>query len=160
MAARYWVGGTDTWNNVAGTKWSATSGGAGGASAPVAADDVFFDANSGSGVVTTAANATCLTANFTGFTGTFDAATNWTISTSLTFDAAMTIVGTGTIQKTGSGGTWTSNGKTYTGSLRLPLGGGFTTAFADDWTFVGNVAAQSAFINITGSGGTRTITVG
>lgn len=29
MADRYWVGGTDNWNTVAGTKWATTSGGAG-----------------------------------------------------------------------------------------------------------------------------------
>lgn len=34
MADRYWVGGTATWDNTAGTKWSATSGGAGWASVP------------------------------------------------------------------------------------------------------------------------------
>lgn len=45
MASRYWVGGTGNWSNTA--RWSATSGGAGGASVPVAIDDVFFDANSG-----------------------------------------------------------------------------------------------------------------
>jgi len=48
MADRYWVGGNGTWNTTT-TNWSATSGGAGGASAPTSADDVFFDANSASG---------------------------------------------------------------------------------------------------------------
>jgi hypothetical protein len=43
MAARYWVGGTDNWNGTAGNKWATTSGGAGGAAVPVAADDVFID---------------------------------------------------------------------------------------------------------------------
>lgn len=42
MANRYWVGGTGTWNNTT-TNWSATSGGASGASAPTSADNVFFD---------------------------------------------------------------------------------------------------------------------
>lgn len=39
----YWVGGTSTWNSTAGTKWATSSGGAGGAAVPTAADDVVFD---------------------------------------------------------------------------------------------------------------------
>lgn len=46
MATRYWVGGSGTWNNVTTTNWSATSGGAGGASVPTANDDVIFNAAS------------------------------------------------------------------------------------------------------------------
>jgi hypothetical protein len=46
MADRYWVGGTGSWSAVSTTNWSATSGGAGGASVPTAADNVFFDAAS------------------------------------------------------------------------------------------------------------------
>lgn len=42
MADRYWVGGSGTWDNAT-TNWSATSGGAGGASAPTYADNVIFD---------------------------------------------------------------------------------------------------------------------
>ncbi|MDB5283731.1 MAG: hypothetical protein JWO06_2806, partial [Bacteroidota bacterium] len=46
-AARFWVGGANaTWALAA--NWSATSGGTGGAGIPVAADDVTFDAASGS----------------------------------------------------------------------------------------------------------------
>lgn len=52
MANRYWVGGTGTWNSSNTTNWSATSGGAGGASVPTSVDDVFFDGNSGTGIVT------------------------------------------------------------------------------------------------------------
>lgn len=48
MANRFWVplGGTGTgdWSNTG--HWSTTSGGAGGASVPTSADNVFFDANS------------------------------------------------------------------------------------------------------------------
>lgn len=43
MATRYWVGGAGTWNATTTTNWSATSGGAGGASAPTSTDDVIFD---------------------------------------------------------------------------------------------------------------------
>jgi hypothetical protein len=55
MADRYWVGGTGTWNSSNTANWSATSGGAGGASVPGGSDDVFFDS---------ASNATSYTVNF------------------------------------------------------------------------------------------------
>lgn len=42
MANRYWVGGNANWDATAGTKWATTSGGAGGAAVPTAADDVFW----------------------------------------------------------------------------------------------------------------------
>jgi hypothetical protein len=59
MATRYWVGGTGTWTGTA--NWSATSGGASGASAPTNADTVIFDANSSSGsyTVTTSTSPSC-----------------------------------------------------------------------------------------------------
>lgn len=74
MADRYWVGGTDIWNVTAGTKWSTTSGGAGGAANPTTSDDVFFDANSGSSVVTISGTRQSRTLNCTGFTGTLQRA--------------------------------------------------------------------------------------
>lgn len=52
MAARFWVGGAGTWSSGNTANWSATSGGAGGASVPGSADTPTFDANSGTGVVT------------------------------------------------------------------------------------------------------------
>lgn len=51
VGVRYWVGGTATWDATAGTKWSTTSGGAGGSAVPTQYDDVYFDENS-TGVVT------------------------------------------------------------------------------------------------------------
>jgi len=70
MAARYWVGGTATWDATAGSKWALTSGGAGGQAVPTSSDTVFFDANSGANTVTLGANANCSTLTMTGFTGT------------------------------------------------------------------------------------------
>lgn len=60
MANRYWVGGTGNWSNTA--RWSETSGGAGGASVPTAADNVIFDSGSHNDnyTVTVDAAATCL----------------------------------------------------------------------------------------------------
>jgi hypothetical protein len=46
MATRYWVGGSGTWDASDTTNWSASSGGAGGASVPTSADDVVFDSAS------------------------------------------------------------------------------------------------------------------
>lgn len=75
MANRYWTGavggGTGTWDTTSTTNWSATSGGAGGASAPTSADSVFFDAGSGSGVCTLGSDVLCSVFNLTGYTGTF-----------------------------------------------------------------------------------------
>jgi len=45
MADRFWVGGVGTWSNTA--RWSTTSGGTGGATAPGSGDVAIFDANSG-----------------------------------------------------------------------------------------------------------------
>jgi fibronectin-binding autotransporter adhesin len=65
MADRYWVGGSGSWNST--TKWSATSGGASGASVPTASDNAIFDANSGAAhyTVTVTDNATCADLTFT-----------------------------------------------------------------------------------------------
>ncbi len=50
-SVRYWVGGAGNWSDAA-NHWSATSGGAPGASKPGASDTAIFDANSGSGTCT------------------------------------------------------------------------------------------------------------
>lgn len=73
MADRYWVGGNDTWDATAGTKWATTSGGTGGAAVPTSSDDVYFDANSASAYVWLGAGVTpCGSLDFTGFTGEFE----------------------------------------------------------------------------------------
>jgi hypothetical protein len=61
LADRYWVSGSGNWSDT--NKWSATSGGAGGASVPTSADNVFFDANSnvGTGAFTVTVDGTTTT---------------------------------------------------------------------------------------------------
>lgn len=79
MADRYWVGGTATWDSTAGSKWATSSGGASGAAAPTAADDVYFDAAS-SGTVTLSSSTVARSINCTGFTGTISHPAATTIS--------------------------------------------------------------------------------
>jgi len=87
MATRYWVGpgagSPGTWDTTTTSNWSATSGGATGASAPTSADDVIFDSASNNPNVTcTGAVCATLTINSTSSTslslhGTLNA-TNFT----------------------------------------------------------------------------------
>jgi hypothetical protein len=78
MANRYWVGGSGTWDTTT-THWSATSGGAGGASAPSVSDSVFFDQN-GSYTVTVSTTRSCLDLNVTATGGFAFAGTSYTIN--------------------------------------------------------------------------------
>lgn len=64
MANRYWVGGSGTWNSSNTAKWSATSGGAGGASVPTSADSVFFDSASSAGSYTVTLSGSVFCLNF------------------------------------------------------------------------------------------------
>jgi hypothetical protein len=134
--ARYWVGGTAAWDGTAGTKWAATSGGAGGESVPTTADDVFFDANS-SGICTiSAGNTGAKSINCTGFTGTIThtAGVGITVAGSVTLVAGMTFNGsTGVFTFTGTG-TLTTAGKVFSAvtvngsGITLTLGSALNTA--------------------------------
>lgn len=129
MANRYWVGGTANWDGTAGTKWATTSGGAGGASVPTPTDDVFFDANSGSGTVTVnTGNTGAKSITCTGFTGTFAGIQSINISGSLTLSSSMTYTYTGVMTFEASG-TITSFGKTF-GDVTVN-GSGITVILAD-----------------------------
>jgi hypothetical protein len=71
LASRYWTGGANngTWNDV--NNWSATEGGASGASVPTTGDDVFVQATSQTiAGYTTAADYLSFTVNFAGNIGT------------------------------------------------------------------------------------------
>lgn len=133
MANRYWVGGTASWDGTAGTKWSETSGGPGGASVPTTADDVFIDANSGVVTVTIATGVRgAKSINCTGFTGTLAGSAAITVAGSITLASGMTHTYTGTITITGTG-TFTTNGKSVSGltvdgsGITVTLGSALTT---------------------------------
>ena len=133
MANRYWVGGTASWDGTAGTKWAATSGGAGGQSVPTSADDVFFDAASGVSTVTIATgNTGAKSITCTGFTGTLTGTAAITVSGSVTLVAGMTYSHTGVMTFDGTG-TLITAGKTFSGitvngsGITLTLGDALNT---------------------------------
>jgi len=137
MADRYWVLGTGSWSSTNTANWSASSGGAGGASVPTASDNVFFDANSnvGTGAFTvTMANSPRVCNDFTasGLDGTMTLAGSsigLTVSGSLTFQATnftRSYTGTTTFNATSTGKTVTSNGKTFGAVTFDGVGGGWT----------------------------------
>ncbi len=166
MANRYWVGGTGNWNTLNTTNWSATSGGSGGASVPTSVDDVFFDANSGTGTVTISANNGAKSVNCTGFTGTWAGTSALNVGGSFTYGAGMTITWTGQLSIIGTG-TLTSNGKSRGGTTTINAPGETVTlgdAFATSSTFTVNAgtfdtAGYSVTARIFSSVGTSTRTV-
>jgi len=138
MANRYWVGGTNTWNGTAGSKWAATSGGAGGQSLPTSSDDVFFDAASGSVIVDIeSGNTGAKSINFTGFTGEITGTDAISVVDNITLGTGMTISYTGIITITGAC-VFTSNGKVLGSNVTL---NGTSLTFAD--------AFESAVLTLT-----------
>ena len=63
------VGGNDTWDAIAGQKWSVRSGGPGGADPPTMHDAAVFDEKSGNVAVEIGPAAICATIQRTGFPG-------------------------------------------------------------------------------------------
>ena len=135
MANRYWVGGTGSWNATT-TNWSATSGGAGGASVPTLADDVFFDtlSNATAYVVTLAASPVCRSVSVAG-----PAVGNVTIASSVSWS----IYGSLTIAATGV--TWT---------MANPI---FFTATTAGWTITTNGVSLFLIAVFNGVGGGWTL---
>jgi hypothetical protein len=121
MALKYWykaANGSDNWA-VAGN-WYNGSGGTGGlAGVPTAADDVVIDAASGSGTITIAANATCLSINFTGFTGTLAGTFNLSFLGDITLSSSMTLTYSGTATLGNGVSNFTSNGKIVTFNITV-----------------------------------------
>lgn len=152
MADRYWVGGTDSWNNTAGSKWSTTSGGAGGASEPTSSDNVFFDAASGAVTVTVATSTRpCLNLDFSGFTGTLAGTVGINVFGAFTAASGMTWSHTGPITFLATSGTHsvTSNGKSFSSTFSFNgLGGAWQ--LADDLTNTSQVSISGGTLDTNG----------
>ena len=171
MPDRYWVGGTANWDATAGTKWAATSGGAGGASVPTSSDDVYFDAASGAVTCTVAANVSALSVTFTGFTGTLAGTSGFSITVrgSVLLSAGMTYTFAGTVSFAVNNATLTSSGKTVgpvsvdVGSNTVTLGDALTSSGAitvTRGTFTTNNFNVTATSLSSNNSNTRTINLG
>lgn len=110
---RYWVGGTASWDGTVGSKWATTSGGAGGAFVPTAADGVFFDGSSGVGTVTISSPPDFGSLDCTGYTGTITGG-NFTVRGNFKLSAGMTWTVSGRI---------TFNGNSAAGSYDITTAG-------------------------------------
>ncbi len=144
MASRYLItgGGSVVWDAVDTSIWSATSGGATGASVPGVGDDVIMDGSSGGGTVTLGYSPTVNSISMGAFTGTFDGG-----GYSPTM-ATLGVSGTGARTLTMGAGTWTLTGNAATI---------FSMATTTNLTF----NKGNAFVcNYSGSTGTRTINNG
>lgn len=139
MAARFWVGGTGTWDASDTTHWASSSGGAGGQSVPGSGDTVTFDGNSGGGTVTVGYDPNVTSIVMGAFTGTLDM--NTRNPTMQTFNGS----GTGVRTLTMGSGTWTITGSNTTI---------FTLSTSTNLTFT----ASTATVLCTYSGGTGTRT--
>lgn len=151
MADRYWVGGAGTWNSTNTANWSATSGGAGGASVPTSTDDVFFDQAATYTVTlsTTASmcrNFTCSAGPVT-FAGT-SGAVIVTGSFSLVAGTVWSATGTITFSSGTTGNTVTTNGVSV-----APTGGVTFNGTGNDWTLL---SALTTTGSITVTRGTLT----
>lgn len=92
MANRFWVGGSGTWDTFSTSNWSATSGGAPGASAPTSIDNVIYDAASGSPDVFIS-NAECLNWTHSAGNVVFFGGSSVNIHGGIAFSAGTTISG-------------------------------------------------------------------
>jgi len=112
MANRYWVGGNGTWNTSNTAVWSASSGGASGASVPTATDSVFFDQATTYTVNMTGGSIVCLDFTVSAGTVTFASTGGVTFSGSMSLSASTVWSNTGqiTFNATTTGKTITTNG--------------------------------------------------
>lgn len=134
MADRYWVGGSGIWNTTNTANWSASSGGASGASVPTAADNVFFDQAAAYTVTLTGA-LTCLNFTVSAGTVTFSNGTAPSLAVSGSFSLATGTVWSSnltiTFNATTTGQTITTNGVSIAGGFAISgVGGEWTLGSA------------------------------
>lgn len=131
---RYWVGGTGNWDNSSTTNWAYISGGTSGAPVPVASNSVFFDGNSGTGIVTLTTSPSVSSVTMTSYGGTLALST-----------FTLTLGGTGTI--------WTGGGTINGGTGTIQI----TDVSSSGKTFAGGGLTYANEIIVSGSSGTYTI---
>lgn len=164
MANRYLVGlgsGARTWNSSNTNLWSTSSGGSSGASVPTGADDVIFDANSGSANALTLSgnNINCRTLVCTGFVGTVVGTSSVVLSfwgPTLTFSSGMTTTGLGgSLFAFNANCAVTMNGQNANLALYIPPGATATVTLQDAFNCTGS-SVQNGFAIYSATGAINT----
>jgi hypothetical protein len=133
MAARFWVGGTGTWDSTTTANWSATSGGAGGASVPGAADDVTI--NTASITVTTNYNVSVISVTINASAATLSLGGTLTCSGAITLTQGTFTTNNFNVTATSLSSS-NSNVRTINlGSSTVTLSGNFNTGIPTNLTF-------------------------
>ncbi len=154
MAARFWVGGTGTWNSTNTANWSATSGGAGGASVPGAADDVTI--NTASITVTTDYNVSVISVTINASAATLS------LGGTLTCSGAITLT-QGTFTTNNFNVTATALSSNNSNTRTINLGSSTVTVTANTaiiFTSTTNMTFNAGTSQINLSGATATINSG
>jgi hypothetical protein len=173
MALRYWVpGGNGVWATAAQggstNNWSASSGGASGASIPVSSDDAIFDGGSGSGsvnIVATPAAVQIKSVVATNFTGSFSGSGNLQITggntvpntqnSGKTFElgvgmTAYTYLGQITLSSGNGSGSINFNGKSHTTGLIQFNGATGIWTLINNLTTTGSITITAGTVNTNG----------
>lgn len=150
MANRYWVGGSGTWNSTNTNVWSASSGGASGASVPTAADSVIFDQAGTYTATLTGGGIVCLDITVSAGTVTIAGTGGITISGSMSLSASTVWSHTGTIlfNATTTGKTITTNG------VSLSTSGLTFNGVGGSWQLQSAVTLSATSATVTHTNGT------
>lgn len=171
MAARFWVGGSATWDAATTANWSTTLGGAGGASVPTASDDVTVDTGSTINITVGASyTAVCLSLTTSGagskrfFAGDgsskITVSGNCTLPSVQTIDPQLTVNATSAFSLSGgalpdlviSAGTCTFSGATVTTNSITVSSGATLTTTSTSVSTVTSFSAPSGSTLTMGSG--------
>ena len=163
MANRYWVGGSGSWSASSTANWSATSGGASGASVPTATDVAIFDQAATytvtiSGTGSRTALAILNTAGTVTFAGTallqlggltLVATAVWSRTANINF----TIAGAHTLNTNGVtiqafGVTFNAAGAVWTMTSNFTTGGSTTLAFVDGTLDLSGYTLSAYFVSL------------
>ena len=141
------MGGTGNWDATAGSKWSLTPGGPGGAAVPTASDDVFLNSESGvETTITVSADVACKNLDCVGFAGVLAGSSRIASSGTVRFVPEMVLSYFGQLFFTGASAALNTAGKTI-GSLTTTLDAGGTFNLLSDVVMTGQLAHNVGTFN-------------
>ena len=161
MANRFWVGGTGTWDASSTANWSATTGGAAGASAPTSGDVAIFNSLSGSGVCSTVSGAVCSGLTLSASTMEVNLGSDLTASGTLAFSLGTLTLNSYSLSCTTVSGSGTGVRAINFGTGNINVTGNGATVInittSTNFTYTGEPNVNFSY---SGSTGTRTLSYG